>query len=91
MAATPYCCLLELHCFCTTPFFQDASEQPYGELLTRIARFIPVVLLILVALALYGIALRIQQHGLSVQRIWAANTGGHYGGFYLSVFATDTV
>jgi len=52
--------------------FQDASEQPYGDLLTRIARFIPVVLLILVALALYGIALRIQQHGLSVQRIWAA-------------------
>ena len=51
--------------------FQDVSEQPYGDLLTRVARFIPVVLLILVALAMYGIALRVQQHGLSVQRIWA--------------------
>jgi hypothetical protein len=51
--------------------FQDADQAPYGDRLTRLVRFIPIVLTVLLTLAVYGIALRIEQYGLTVERIWA--------------------
>ncbi len=51
--------------------FQDAQQPPYGALATRIVRAIPLALLVLAGLAIYGVGLRVQQYGLTVDRLWA--------------------
>ena len=63
--------------------FQDATELVYSPRVNRIVRFIPLVLLVLMALCTYGVGVRVHEYGLTVERIWAIILTLFAGGFVL--------
>lgn len=51
--------------------YQDAREPAYGPLLNKIVQYAIIVLIGLLAISAYGISLRIDQYGLTQERILA--------------------
>ena len=62
--------LVSLTLFFFNAVYQDAKESPYGPLLNKVVQYSVIVLIALLALSAYGISLRIQQYGLTVERIF---------------------
>lgn len=55
--------------------WQDGSAVPYGRRLAGAVRWAWLAIPLLAALGLWALALRVRQHGWTVDRIWAALVG----------------
>lgn len=61
---------VSLSLFFFNAVYQDAKEAPYQPLLNKVVQYSIIVLIVLLALAAYGVSLRVVQYGLTVERLF---------------------
>jgi hypothetical protein len=56
--------------------YQDGRVTPYGRPMSRVTVYAWLAVPVLAIVGLWALSLRVQQHGWSVERLWAALVGG---------------